>query len=61
MANYKIQDIEKSFDGKIVKNLGNNDYVIKINDNEHNLKIISMNSNGIEFILNQQYHKVKYT
>ncbi len=32
MTNYKIQDIEKSFDGKIVKNLGNNDYVIKIND-----------------------------
>ncbi|AFS82066.1 acetyl-CoA carboxylase biotin carboxyl carrier protein subunit [Candidatus Nitrosopumilus sediminis] len=58
--NYKIQDIEKSFDGKIVKNLGNNDYVIKINDNEHNLKIISMNSKGIEFILDNKYHKAKY-
>ena len=60
MTNYKIQDIEKSFDGKIVENLGNNDYVIKINDTEHKLKIISMSSNGIEFILNQQYHKAKY-
>ena len=60
MTNYKIQDIEKSFDGKVVENLGNNDYVIKINDAEHKLKIITMNSNGIEFILNQQYHKVKY-
>ena len=60
MTNYKIQDIEKSFDGRIVANLGNNDYVIKINDTEHKLKIISMNSNGIEFILNQQYHKAKY-
>ena len=40
--NYKIQDIEKSFDGKIVENLGNNDYVIKINDNEHTLKIVSI-------------------
>ncbi|MFB5620518.1 MAG: acetyl-CoA carboxylase biotin carboxyl carrier protein subunit [Nitrosopumilus sp.] len=58
--NYKIQDIEKSFDGKIVENLGNNDYVIKINDNEHNLKIISMNSKGIEFILDNKYHKAKY-
>ncbi|MCA9827059.1 MAG: acetyl-CoA carboxylase biotin carboxyl carrier protein subunit [Nitrosopumilus sp.] len=58
--NYKIADIEKSFDGKIMENLGNNDYVIKINDNEHKLKIISMNSTGIEFILNQQYHKAKY-
>ena len=50
MTNYKIHDIEKSFDGKIVENLGNNDYVIKINDNEHKLKIISMNSSGIEFL-----------
>jgi len=58
--NYKIQDIEKSFDGKIVENLGNNDYVIKIDDNEHNLKIISMNSKGIEFILDNKYHKAKY-
>ncbi|MCV0401133.1 MAG: acetyl-CoA carboxylase biotin carboxyl carrier protein subunit [Nitrosopumilus sp.] len=58
--NYKIQDIEKSFDGKIVENLGNNDYVIKINDNEHNLKIITMDSKGIEFILDNKYHKAKY-
>jgi len=41
---YKIQDIEKSFDGKIIANLGNNDYTIKINDNEHQLKILTMNS-----------------
>jgi len=58
--NYKIQDIEKSFDGKIVENLGNNDYVIKMDDNEHNLKIISMNTKGIEFILDNKYHKAKY-
>ena len=57
---YKIQDLEKTFDGKIVENLGNNDYIIKIDDNEHNLKIISMNSKGIEFILDQKYHKAKY-
>ncbi len=58
--NYKIQDIEKSFEGKIIRNLGNNDYIIKINDNEHKLKIISMNSKGMEFILDQKYHKAKY-
>jgi len=57
---YKIQDVEKSFDGKIVENLGNNDYVIKINDAEHNLKILTMDSKGIEFILDQKYHKAKY-
>ena len=57
---YKIPDIEKSFAGKITENLGNNDYVIKINDNEHQLKILTMDSKGIEFILDQKYHKAKY-
>ena len=58
--NYKIKDIEESFDGSIVKHLGNGAYIIKINDNEHQLKITSINSNGIEFILDQTYHKAKY-
>ena len=58
--NYKIKDLPESFDGHIVKNLGNNDYVIKINDHEHTLKIITMDAKGIEFILNQKYHKAKY-
>ena len=57
---YKVADVEKSFEGKITENLGNNDYVIKINDKEHQLKILSMNAKGIEFILDQQYHKAKY-
>ena len=56
---YKIPDVEKSFDGKIIQNLGNNEYVIKINDNEHNLKIITMNSKGIEFILDQKISQSK--
>ena len=57
---YKISDVEKSFDGRIVENLGNNDYVIKINDKEHQLRIINMDAKGIEFILDQQFHKAKY-
>jgi biotin carboxyl carrier protein len=57
---YKIADVEKSFEGKIVESLGNNDYVIKINDKEHQLRIINMDAKGIEFILDQQFHKAKY-
>ncbi len=57
---YKIPDIDKSFEGKITENLGNNEYVIKINDNEHKLKILNMTSKGIEFILDQTYHRAKY-
>ena len=56
----KIEDIEGTFNGTIVENLGNNEYVIKLNDREQNLKIISMNSRGIEFVLDQKYHKIKY-
>lgn len=57
---YKIPDVENAFEGKIVENLGNNDYVIKINDKEHQLRILTMDPKGIEFILDQQYHKAKY-
>ena len=55
---YKIQD--KSFEGRIVTNLGGGEYVIKINDIEHKLKIISMDSKRVEFLLDQKYHKAKY-
>ncbi|MBM2818918.1 MAG: acetyl-CoA carboxylase biotin carboxyl carrier protein subunit [Nitrosarchaeum sp.] len=57
---YKIKDIEKTFDGAISENLGNNEYVIKINDMEHQIKILKMDSRGIEFILDQKYHRAKY-
>lgn len=57
---YQIEDIEGAFNGEIIQNLGNNDYVIKINDREQNLRILSMDSRGIEFILDQKFHKVKY-
>ena len=39
---YKIKDIEKTFDGEITENLGNNEYIIKINDVEHRIKILKM-------------------
>ena len=57
---YNIKDVEGSFNGEIIENLGNNEYVIKLNDREQNLKILSMDSKGIEFVLDQKYHKVKY-
>jgi biotin carboxyl carrier protein len=57
---YKIQDIENAFVGEISENLGNNEYIIKINDNAHQIKILTMDSKGIEFVLDQKYHKAKY-
>ncbi len=57
---YTISEIEESFDGVILKRLGDKRYAIKINDTEHQLEIIDVNANGVEFILDQQYHKVIY-
>jgi biotin carboxyl carrier protein len=57
---YKIKDIEKIFDGEIIENLGNNEYVIKINADKHQIKILKMDSKGIEFVLDQKYHRAKY-
>jgi len=57
---YKIEDIEGTFNGEIIENLGNNEYVIKINDREQTLKILVMDSRGVEFVLDQKYHTVKY-
>ena len=57
---YKIEDIEETFNGEIVQNLGNNEYVIKINDREQSLKILNIDARGLEFILDQKYHRVKY-
>jgi len=57
---YKIEDIEDAFNAEIIQQLGNLEYLIKINDTEKNLKILTMSSRGIEFVLDQKYHNVKY-
>lgn len=57
---YKIEDVEGKFNAQILKNLGNNEYVVKIESKEHQLKILNMDQKGIEFILDQKYHKAKY-
>lgn len=57
---YKIQDIEKEFAGELTQSFGKNEYLIKINDKDHQIKILNMDSKGLEFLLDQKYHKVKY-
>ncbi|RNJ75949.1 MAG: biotin/lipoyl-binding protein [Nitrosopumilus sp. H13] len=58
--NYRVCDVEGSFDGVITENLGGGEYMIRINDADHRLKILEMSSRGIEFILDQSYHRAKY-
>ncbi|MDG7049629.1 MAG: acetyl-CoA carboxylase biotin carboxyl carrier protein subunit [Nitrososphaerota archaeon] len=57
---YKIADIEAAFNGQIIQKTGNSDFTIKINDNQHSLKILNINTRGIEFVLDSQFHSVKY-
>lgn len=57
---YKIQNIKETFDGQIIRQLSGKEYVIKINDKEHSLTILNLDSKGIEFVLDQKYHKTNY-
>ncbi len=57
---FKIENLENKFNAEIVQSLGNSEYVIKIQEKERNLKILSMTSNKIEFMLDNSYHVAKY-
>jgi biotin carboxyl carrier protein len=57
---FRIEEIEKAFNGEIINKISDNEYLIKIQDKEHNLEILNMDSNGMEFVLDAQFHSVKY-
>lgn len=56
----KIRDMDGVFDGQIVKSLGDSQYVIRIDDREHSLRILAADARGIEFMLDNAFHKAKY-
>ena len=57
---FKIENLGNKFNAEIVQSLGNLEYIIKIQEKERNLKIISMTPNKIEFMLDNEYHVAKY-
>ena len=57
---FKLEDIEGTFDGEIINKISNTNYIIKIQDKEHQLQILNINSNGMEFVLDNKFHNVKY-
>jgi len=57
---FKLENTEETLDGEIIKSLGNNEFVVKIKDEEHNLKILNMTYEKIEFMLDNGYHVAKY-
>jgi len=57
---FKLEDIEETFNGEIVNKISNNEYLIKIQDKEHHILILDINSRGMEFVLDNLYHNVNY-
>ena len=57
---YKVQDNDEIVDGEILEKLSQHEYKIKIKDNEYVVKILNMDSNTMEFVLNNEFHSVRY-
>jgi len=57
---FKLEDIEETFNGEIINEISNNEYLIKIQDKEHHLQILNINSSGMEFVLDNHFHSVHY-
>ena len=57
---FKLENTDESLDGEIVKSIGNNEFVLKIQGKERDLKIITMTYDKVEFMLDSVYHITKY-
>ena len=57
---FKIENLEIMFNAEIVQSLGNSEYIIKVQEKERTLKILSITFNKIEFMLDNSYHTAKY-
>ena len=55
-----LENTNENLDGHIVKSIGNNEFVVKIQGKEHDLKIITMTQDKVEFMLDSVYHVTKY-
>ena len=53
---FKLENTDENLDGEIVKSLGNNEFVLKIQGKERDLKIITMTHDKVEFMLDSVYH-----
>jgi biotin carboxyl carrier protein len=57
---YKLEDSKNIFNGEVVEKTSDNEYRIKIQDNEYIIQILSITPNGMEFVMNNEFHTVKY-
>jgi len=57
---FKLEDIEETFNGEVINKISNNEYLIKIQDKEYHLQILNIDSRGMEFVLDNHFHSVNY-
>jgi len=55
-----LENTNENLDGHIVKSMGNNEFVLKIQGKERDLKVITMTHDKVEFMLDSVYHVTKY-
>ncbi len=58
---YKVQDSDEIVDGEILEKISQDEYRIKIKNSEHIIKILNINSGVMEFVLDNEFHTVRYT
>ena len=57
---YKLENSENIFNGEVLEKISDNEYRIKIQDTEYTIQILSITPNGMEFVINNEFHTVKY-
>ena len=57
---YKLENSKNIFSGEVLEKISDNEYRIKIQDNEYIIQILSITPNGMEFVMNNEFHTVKY-
>jgi biotin carboxyl carrier protein len=55
----KVSGLENVFHSEIIKFDKNNNLILKIDDNDYELKLINFKSNIIEFIFNNSFYEVR--
>lgn len=57
---FKLENTDENLDGEIVRLVGNNEFVLKIQGKERDLRVITMTHDKVEFMLDSVYHITKY-
>lgn len=57
---FKLENTDENLDGEVARLVGNNEFVLKIQGKERDLKVITMTHDRVEFMLDSVYHVTKY-